>query len=619
MIDLGTTSIAPQLDPRHKQHLTGYRSADSHGLPRSPVASPLAVEPLSHKQTTRDAQAMDRHRQLSPSPAQKDAPPGDSSMDFTIQAPASGAPVDHAQTQTASHAASGDGPSDTSADSQLSSIPSADSQAHLDQFPSSRNSQDTMTTNETDQVFTPPASETNNSEANGSGSGHDSSQESQLLQLSQIAAAQERMQGVEATAVLSPTTMSPGLSRKRMADGMVKHGQERSSASPVRFGGHSRNTSTISVASTAGSRISELSAELKARLSYAMVKVNNGWQSRTIDEVENLASQAASPTSSTSTIHGRRAASTSPQLPLSNHRLAHTTTPGGSLYQFPPRATQSSWRDSTRNPAASPPSISKGVPTLAPPVSIQPSRPGLNGRRNSNPRYTPAFLSTSSHASPHTPAQPSPIQGTPDHRLMRTPIVDPILFSPHQNVREQDAIESLLFMSSPGNSANLKHAFPPSSQPASTQHSAVHGAAVSPQRTALPNARKSLPTGRPSHSQPLPQSHSHPRRVGFEKSPSTLTDMDVDDGLGTPRGGYSRTTPRRKANGGDASTPRQRPPLSVPAGLSGTSRNRPSLGDADIERMLDRVTAAGDDSDSDEEIEIPLSGRSRREGADVRA
>jgi hypothetical protein len=35
--------------------------------------------------------------------------------------------------------------------------------------------------------------------------------------------------------------------------------------------------------------------------------------------------------------------------------------------------------------------------------------------------------------------------------------------------------------------------------------------------------------------------------------------------------------------------------------------------------MLDRVTAAGDDSDSDEEIEIPLSGRSRREGADVRA
>ncbi|EOO03854.1 hypothetical protein UCRPA7_720 [Phaeoacremonium minimum UCRPA7] len=140
--------------------------------------------------------------------------------------------------------------------------------------PSSSNSQDTNTSNDTDtaadQVFTPPLSDAGMSAANGTGSGNDSSQESQLMHLSHIAAAQEKMHELEAA------TASTGLSRKRMADGVVKHTRQRSSASPVYHGGHSRNTSAVSIASTAGSRIGELSAELKTRLSYAMVKVNNG-------------------------------------------------------------------------------------------------------------------------------------------------------------------------------------------------------------------------------------------------------------------------------------------------------------------------------------------------------
>jgi hypothetical protein len=122
------------------------------------------------------------------------------------------------------------------------------------QFPSSTsNSQDTSTTTATiDPVFTPPASEGGQSQTNSQGNAQESSQESQLLQLSQLAAAQERM----------PDTGKPhggdydgnnGQSRKRMADGMVK-----GSASPKRVPGHSRNTSTISVASTTGSRIGEV-------------------------------------------------------------------------------------------------------------------------------------------------------------------------------------------------------------------------------------------------------------------------------------------------------------------------------------------------------------------------
>lgn len=36
----------------------------------------------------------------------------------------------------------------------------------------------------------------------------------------------------------------------------------------------------------------QLSAQLRARLSYAMIKVQNGWEQKPIHEVEHLASQS---------------------------------------------------------------------------------------------------------------------------------------------------------------------------------------------------------------------------------------------------------------------------------------------------------------------------------------
>ena len=51
-------------------------------------------------------------------------------------------------------------------------------------------------------------------------------------------------------------------------------------------------------------KVAQLSSELRTRLSYAMVKVKNGWQSKTIDEVESLASRKGSPASSTSSKTG---------------------------------------------------------------------------------------------------------------------------------------------------------------------------------------------------------------------------------------------------------------------------------------------------------------------------
>jgi hypothetical protein len=155
--------------------------------------------------------------------------------------------------------------------------------------------------------------------------------------------------------------------------------------------------------------------------------------------------------------------------------------------------------------------------------------------------------------------------------------VDPILFSPHQNVREQEVIETLLFMSSPGNSANMKHSFSPSTQ--MTRH-------------ALPTSqpRKSLPSHRPPHPS---------KRVGFHRSPGNYSDMDIDSPRIDSPQGSSHGTPRRRANG-------LRTALALPAGLGGSasSKQRPVIADDDIERMLERAQA---DSSDEEEIHIPIN------------
>ena len=128
------------------------------------------------------------------------------------------------------------------------------------QIPSSKsNSQDTVMTNDVgDDIFTPAASAGGLSRTNSKSSGQDSSsQESQLQQLSQIAATREKMLN---TGVGSDggNDLTVGLSRKRMADGMVKSASEEAKASHALKGGHSRNTSTVSVASSTGSRLGEV-------------------------------------------------------------------------------------------------------------------------------------------------------------------------------------------------------------------------------------------------------------------------------------------------------------------------------------------------------------------------
>lgn len=319
----------------------------------------------------------------------------------------------------------------------------------------------------------------------------------------------------------------------------------------------------------------QLSAELRTRLSYAMVKVNKGWQDNSLKEVESLASHAASPTSSTSTVHRRQGSSASPRMGLN---------------PIPSSSAPSTYEPVTRRRKSnSPPRIPSDKPTLAPPASIQPSTtmpaPRSNPRRNSTPHYTPTLLSHSHSAtSPHTPGHAAMHGGSRTKSL-----VDPILFSPQPNVREQDAIESLLFMSSPGNSASLKHAFSPTGSPGPHVVRAVQT------RHALPSGpRKPLPT---SQRQQYPN-----KRLGFEKSPVMPPPPGSPMDLDSPRQPHytpNRGTPRR-VNGSSHLRG-----LSLPSGLGSGGRSaRKILRDEDIERMLDRAVAESADSSDDEEIQL---------------
>jgi len=316
----------------------------------------------------------------------------------------------------------------------------------------------------------------------------------------------------------------------------------------------------------------QVSSDLKTRLSYAMLKVNHGWEANSIEEVESMASQA-SPTSSSSTIPRRLESSASPALSQSVPKPNNATPPASQL-QSPHDAV---WGDGRRHDAPTDALATSAHAALGPPAPIQPSSTLLQANgRNARTNYTPTLLSQARSASPRTPGQSYPPQSS----------------------RDQDAIEALMFMSSPGNSANLKHAFSPAASP---QSSSLKPSGA---RHALPTSqpRKSLPTGRPV-----------PKRVGFEKSPASGfrgDEMDLDSPhVGSP---HAKGTPRRRPNGtghgpagslgGQTSSFLNQ--MSWPTAPA-PSQPRLRLSDEDIDRMLKK--AAQDDSSDDEgEIQLPL-------------
>ena len=251
--------------------------------------------------------------------------------------------------------------------------------------------------------------------------------------------------GVHVNGQLSPQSAIAG--KKRLANGEVKiAGSEASSLTNT---GHSRNTSTASNASNStivevgrsrsAQRLTtdlvQLSQQLRTRLTYAMIKVQNGWQHRSLDEVESLAS--ASPRSTTFNHYSDNAHLLSPRAVLTAQLARHNSdSSSNSDSQPPPR----------RDPILmSPPSSRKA---LAPPANII-SRATQQQRRRPTPNVQVQIVSQSAS------------RPTVKHR------------TPSQNAAmEADAVETLLFMASPNHSgsAHQSSQFSPVTSAPSVRH-----------------------------------------------------------------------------------------------------------------------------------------------------
>lgn len=265
-------------------------------------------------------------------------------------------------------------------------------------------------------------------------------------------------------------------SQKRTAAGDFKSTLDIPTAHIADANGASRRRSKSTGSSAYGSRIAQLSAHIRTRLSYAAAKVEQARQSR-----------EATPQTALRTHN-----SASPLSPSASSDIA--SLPAGSSTPFSQDSQTSSNGNShhfsshNRSRSAFSSNQFLPIPKLAPPVDIISSN-GHNQRRRPNPNA----VSKPSNHSPITRhrrhhshqenglAQPLNGQsvlgpGTPSLSSSHThaPTSTPNGFYRHRThsqntLMEQDAIETLMFMSSPENSG---YRFSPRPlQPASTQSS----------------------------------------------------------------------------------------------------------------------------------------------------
>jgi len=199
-----------------------------------------------------------------------------------------------------------------------------------------------------------------------------------------------------------------------------------------------------------------------------MIKVQNGWQTRTIDEVENLATTQGCIVSPKKHFHSPRSTETPSYRETAGFAESSERTTAPSLAS--PRKHQGKYskedlyaqrakptysaslnpKDDFRHPDGHYRTIlNDSGPSLAPPVDFAPRNP----RRSDQPHSqgSPLHLSNarnhSNLSASSTSSTRSTIPATPPQK--RPPSIKT---TPSATAREKDAIETLLFMSSPGNS-----------------------------------------------------------------------------------------------------------------------------------------------------------------------
>lgn len=337
--------------------------------------------------------------------------------------------------------------------------------------------------------------------------------------------------------------------------------------------------------------ILQLGAVLRTKLSYAMVKVNHGWQDMPLAEVESMTSQAGSPTSSGSTMNGRKSLA-SPRAAIASRQRRAAVDPYAAPSSSAPAASfaytsnrlreagqqvstyESFWKahSASTQPTAFAPQPAVSNTPLAPPADIRPSPP--NSRRSADSRFTklPGLPTQTSNTSqpprleipqssaetaPHTPGRAS-VSGSSSAvpNSTQTSLPD----SSQKSLQERDAIETLIFMSSPGNSSKASHTFPP-------------------------------PPPRFASSQPNPHPQSPLKTSFVPPAPRTPGRKVEFTGIGSISS--SETS--------GSITPRKKP--ARPSDVGNGKRR-----DDAMDRMLDAMK--GDSSDSEDvDIEIPTTSR----------
>ena len=246
----------------------------------------------------------------------------------------------------------------------------------------------------------------------------------------------------------------------------------------------------------------QLSHRLKTRLSYATIKVQIGLQDRNIGEVETIVkSQPCSPVSAVApTHHSRKSSQSMRQRPGTTRALINgsprsvngttsvasprdrehdrrtltQSSPSRNIHArqnmqcSPPRTYESFWEERSVQQLhphfhyAEHADPRHHLPSLAPPVDIVPhdalpgaSDPCRGHTRNKSSLGSPfrQLSSSSSSSASHThhasiPLTPPPLPAPPHNTSMKPPPMR----TPSQNAAmEADAVETLLFMSSPEN------------------------------------------------------------------------------------------------------------------------------------------------------------------------
>jgi len=188
--------------------------------------------------------------------------------------------------------------------------------------------------------------------------------------------------------------------------------------------------------SSAG-RISELSKQLKTRLTYAMVKVQNGWEQHSIDQVENMvATQSSSP------------ASVLDGTPRSKYQSPRDATMNRNRYSRDlslPMSAQAHMASITSSaPAVGYPGYQRGAASYGPVLNAQGAglapAPDLTSARRTY--QVDDRLSESSGSSGNVASKYS------SKAITHARTASLRANTPTQ--QEQDAIETLLGMSSPG-------------------------------------------------------------------------------------------------------------------------------------------------------------------------